>query len=165
MLEFATDDPAAALASHALYHAAPASPAEPTLRYRITRAGGGTYLGHAPARPPFGPSPLGEVLSFIEWRATEDTIAPVSGGVVFLHAAAVSIRGNLVLLVGDSGAGKSTITAHLLARGHLVLGDDLVRFAPDAKLLSAVPRSFKLDDKSLEQLPLVSHLLATVAVG
>lgn len=164
MLEFAADDPAAALASHSLYHAAPASRAEPTLRYRITRAGGGTYLGHAPARPPFGPASLSEVFSFIEWRATEDTIAPGSG-VVFLHAAAVSIRGRLTLLVGNSGAGKSTIAAHLLVRGHPVLGDDLVRFAPEARLISAVPRSFKLDDKSLYQLPLIAYLCSTGTVG
>jgi hypothetical protein len=164
VLEFASDDPAAARAVHSLYHAAPVSMAEPTLRFRITKNDDGTYLGHAPTRPAFGPATLAQTLSFVEWRATEDMIAPM-GGVVFLHAAAVAIGGRLTLLVGDSGAGKSTVAAHLLVRGHRVLGDDLVRFAPDSRLFSAVARSFKLDDNSLSQLPLVAYLCSAGAVG
>lgn len=164
VLEFATDDPAAARAVFALYHAAPATTDTPTLHYRITRTETGDYVGHAPTRPSFGPAPLADVFAFIEWRATEDMLAP-GRGVVFLHAAGVSIEGRLALLVGNAGSGKSTIAAHLLIRGHQVLGDDLVRFAPGTLLFSAVPRSFKLGDKSLSQLPLIAYGCATARFG
>jgi hypothetical protein len=49
-----------------------------------------------------------------------------------------------------------TSAAHLLVRGHPVLGDDLVRFAPGTLRFSAVYRSLKLDDKSLYELPLLA---------
>lgn len=164
VLEFASDDPAAARAVFSLYHAAPSTTDAPTLHYRITRTEAGGYVGHAPTRPSFGPAPLADVLAFIEWRATEDMLAP-GRGVVFLHAAGVSIGRRLALLVGNSGAGKSTIAAHLLLRGHLVLGDDLVRFAPDHLLYSAVARSFKLDGKSLSHLPLIAYRCSTGMLG
>ena len=138
----------------ALYHAAPTSVAAATLHYRIERhAGGWTAL--APARPPYGPASLEEVFSFLEWRATEDILA--SGG-VFLHAAGLRIGDRAVLLVGDSGAGKSTLAAYLLSRGHLAWGDDLVHFAPRERRFSAVPRSWKLDAKTMKYLYLLSCL-------
>jgi len=60
---------------------------------------------------------------------------------------------------------SSTLAAHVLVRGHPVLGDDLVRFAPVTLRFSAVYRSLKLDDKSLYELPLVAYLWAVRTVG
>ena len=60
---------------------------------------------------------------------------------------------------------SSTLAAHVLVRGHPVLGDDLVRFAPGTLRSSAVYRSLKLDDKSLYELPLLAYLWAVRTVG
>ena len=169
VLEFASDDPVAARALEALYHAARASAAPPTLRYALRRADGG-YVATAPGRAPFGPTRLGDAWAFLEWRATEDLLgggaaAAEGGSTAFLHAGGVAIGSKLALIVGDSGAGKSTLVAHLLLRGHRMLGDDLVRFAPVDGRFSAVGRSLKLDDNSLRSMPFIAARCAEAAVG
>ena len=146
-----------------MYHAAPPTDRPATLRYRLDRTGEG-YLARAPSRAPFGPARLGDAWAFLEWRATEDMLARPDGG-VFLHAAGVEMRGHRVLLVGASGSGKYTLTAHLLVRGHLVWGDDLVLFATEKMQFASVPRSFKLDAKALSDIFLVAALCASSVVG
>lgn len=43
-----------------------------------------------------------------------------------LHASAVNVDGHAALFLGDKGAGKSTTSGAMLARGHLPITDDLV---------------------------------------
>jgi hypothetical protein len=45
--------------------------------------------------------------------------------VLFLHGAAIDVRGRGLLLVGEKGAGKSTLALALGSRGHPVLGDEV----------------------------------------
>ncbi|MGD0484354.1 MAG: hypothetical protein ABSB58_06840 [Gemmatimonadales bacterium] len=59
------------------------------------------------------------------------------------------VAGRLFLFVGPSGSGKSTLTALLLARGNRMLGDDVLRFSPQSASFESVPRSLKLDAKTL----------------
>jgi len=166
VLEFASDDPIAARALAALYHAAPASAAEPTLRYALRRAPEGDgWIATSPSRPDFGPAALGDAWSFLEWRATEDLLNAPARDAVFLHAGGADIGGRLVLIVGESGAGKSTLVAHLLLRGHRMLGDDVVRFAPAGGAFSAVGRSLKLEANSLREMPLIATRCANGVVG
>jgi len=168
VLEFASDDPIAARALAALYHAEPATTLEPTLRYALRRAPRGAaegWVATSPARAEFGPAALGDAWAFLEWRATEDLLNQPTPDVVFLHAGGVDIGGRLVLIVGDSGSGKSTLVAHLMLRGHRMLGDDVVRFAPADGAFSAVGRSVKLDANSLRQMPLIAGRCAAAVVG
>lgn len=149
----------------ALYHAAPPTAAPPSLRYEIRRSGREAYLARSPARPDFGPASLADAWAFLEWRATEDLLSSPAGGVVFLHAGAVQVHGRLALVLGPAGSGKSTLVAHLLARGHRALGDDVLRFTPEDGRFSAVGRSLKLDANTLSGLPLVEQRCATAALG
>jgi len=168
VLEFASDDLIAARALDALYHAAPATSAAPTLRYGLRRAGRGAaagYVATSPSRPPFGPAALGDAWAFLEWRATEDLLNGATGDTVFLHAAGAQLGERLVLIVGDSGAGKSTLIAHLMLRGHRMLGDDVVRFATTELVFSAVGRSVKLDHNSLPGMPLIASKCTTGVIG
>ena len=65
--------------------------------------------------------------------------------VTCLHAAAVQIGGNTVLLLGDNRAGKSTLVARLMAQGQLSLGDDLIGVTPQGELLSfGIPPRLRL---------------------
>lgn len=162
VLEFAAEDPLARPVISALYHAAVPAQANATLRYRLERQPAG-WLAFAPAKPPFGPATLEQVFAFLEWRATEDLLA--AEGAVFLHAAGLRMGGRQVLLVGESGAGKSSLTAQLFVRGYLAWSDDLVRFAPESGHFSTVPRSWKLDAKAMESIYLLSLLSSEGAPG
>jgi len=51
-------------------------------------------------------------------------------GIVCLHAGAVAINGGAVVLLGRSGAGKSTATAALMKRGHPLITDDIAALDP-----------------------------------
>lgn len=130
----------------------------------MLRAPDGLFAAHAPGRPVFGPAPLAEAWSFVEWRATEDLLAQERAPIC-LHAAGVRLGSASVLLVGASGSGKSTLAAALLERGHSLWGDDLVRFAPGESVFSAFPRSLKLDNKSLSCLHLIPGLCSKATIG
>lgn len=164
VLEFSSDA-AAVPALDALYHAAPATNAPPTLRYALNRLGADTYVATSPSRPPFGPASFGDAWAFIEWRAIEDILNDPGPETVFVHAGGVRIGGRLVLLVGASGSGKSTLTALFLERGHLALGDDVLRFAPPEGVFSAVPRSLKLDANAFHLLTLQTRTKALSSIG
>jgi hypothetical protein len=76
------------------------------------------------------------------------TLALRRHGLFHLHAAAtVSPAGQVVLIAGTGGAGKSTLTAALVASGHGYLGDDVVLLGPGGALL-AFPRPFHLSPAS-----------------
>jgi hypothetical protein len=51
-----------------------------------------------------------------------------------VHAAALSRGDHVLLLPGDAGSGKSTLTAALLARGFSLLGDDTVLLEDDFRV-------------------------------
>lgn len=47
-------------------------------------------------------------------------------GALVIHGSAVEIGGRLAIFMGTTGAGKSTLAASLMKRGHRLLGDDAV---------------------------------------
>ena len=59
---------------------------------------------------------LGQAISF----------ALVKQGLEPLHATAVEVQGKAVVFLGQGGAGKSTLAAYFISRGHKVLTDDLL---------------------------------------
>lgn len=76
-------------------------------------------------------------------------------GLLPLHASAVDIGGQALLLSGVSGAGKSTLAAAFSGRGYRLLSDDLcaleMREGQPLKILPAFPR-IKLRGDSARQL-------------
>ena len=51
-------------------------------------------------------------------------------GALPCHACAVEVQDRAILIAGDAGAGKSTLTAALLRRGHRLIADDLTIVRP-----------------------------------
>ena len=74
------------------------------------------------------------------------------GWVLSVHAAAVGNAAGCVLMPGNSGSGKSTITAALLSRGHGYLTDDIVLFEPDNLHAMPLPCSLTLKSGSWDAL-------------
>lgn len=76
---------------------------------------------------------------------------------VHLHGAALCAptRRAALVVAGDSGTGKTTLTLALMLRGLVPFGDDVTLIAPATLEVRAVRRAFHVDDRSwqlLEQL-------------
>lgn len=80
----------------------------------------------------------------LEWRVVDAALARVAGCGVF-HAGALERDGAVVLLQGESGAGKTTLTQGLIARGWRPLSDDAA--IVDARTLATqvFPRCFHVE--------------------
>ncbi len=71
-----------------------------------------------------------------------------STGWVLLHAGAVELDGRVVVVAGDSGRGKSTLTAALVQAGFGYLTDELVRIDPETLAVPPYPKPFDLSTAS-----------------
>lgn len=76
---------------------------------------------------------------FLLTRTTYSLVHGISGGMA-LHGAAVQRDGNGVLIPGNSGTGKSTLTTWLLSRGYNYLTDELTYFPEGADHVNALTR-------------------------
>jgi hypothetical protein len=56
-----------------------------------------------------------------------------------LHASAIEMNGQAVVIAGESGSGKSSLSSALFARGYAALSDDLVRLERSAGHWRAFP--------------------------
>ncbi|WP_261389075.1 HPr kinase/phosphorylase [Qipengyuania aquimaris] len=65
-------------------------------------------------------------------------------GFAMWHGSAVERDGRAVLLCGDAGAGKSTMAAALVARGAMLVADDLSRIEPARENASIHPSSARI---------------------
>jgi hypothetical protein len=75
-----------------------------------------------------------------------------SAGGLLLHAAAVRDGDRCVLLPGKTGAGKSTLTAWLVARGYHYLTDELVYVPAGTTTIVPFPRPLNIRAGGLEAL-------------
>lgn len=66
------------------------------------------------------------VVLYLFWR-----VLRIRSDAVFFHAAALGICGQGTIFVGPAGAGKSTTSLALAARGHNFLSDELAGFVPE----------------------------------
>lgn len=85
------------------------------------------------------------------WQALVGSIAMsrlfrLQRGLVFLHAGSVGIGGSGVLLLGPKGAGKTTLSLALAARGHALLGDEIAAVRIATLELVPVRRSLAVRD-------------------
>lgn len=70
------------------------------------------------------------------------------------HAGAVERDGRVIVIGGQSGAGKSSLTAALVARGFAYLTDELVVVDPETWQVAPYPRPLDLDGASCATLGL-----------
>jgi hypothetical protein len=86
-------------------------------------------------------------------------------GIVPLHCACVERDGNGLLIAGNSGVGKSTLTAALAQRGHTLISDDWTYFSREQSALVAhglfapiklLPEALRFFDELRELTPAIS---------
>jgi hypothetical protein len=68
-----------------------------------------------------------------------------TGGRLRFHAGAVERDGEVVMIAGDSGRGKSTLTAALVQRGFAYLTDELAAIDPETLAVLPYPKAVDLD--------------------
>jgi HprK-related kinase A len=69
-------------------------------------------------------------------------------GFVQLHAAALEIDGQALILPGDPGSGKSTLAAGLVARGWSYLCDEFALIEPETPAVHPFPRALCIKEPS-----------------
>lgn len=71
-----------------------------------------------------------------------------SVGTIRLHAGAVARDGRALVLVGESGKGKSTLTASLVRRGWDYLSDEVAVIHPETRMVLPFAKALDLDDEA-----------------
>lgn len=109
--------------------------------------------GFLKAQLPYGPLVEGSsthLLSMLHGLVNWD-VGQSHGDLPLIHGATLRIGGRRLLLVGDKGAGKTTLSLYLLARGHGFEGDEHVVVLPDAVI--ARPRTLRVKAGSFALIP------------
>ena len=88
-----------------------------------------------------------EVLPHLEWYINWQIIH-THHEYVQLHASSIELNGQAMILPGDPGSGKSTLTAGLLARGWSYLCDEFALIDPSTRDVHPYPRALCIKEAS-----------------
>jgi len=81
------------------------------------------------------------------------TLASRAQGLIPLHAASVGCQGRGLVLLGDSGAGKTTTSLHCLLRGLDFVSEDSAFVTPDTLLITGVANFLHIRRDTLRLMP------------
>lgn len=87
------------------------------------------------------------LLEQLEWHAITAALQATSAYAV-IHGATLVRGSSVVLLLAESGAGKTTLTLGLMGRGWQPLSDDITLVERETLAVSPFPRCFHVDDAS-----------------
>lgn len=98
---------------------------------------------------PFRPLPAAHAFALLEWGMNW-CIAGQAHHYLLLHAAVLERNGLAVVLPGDPGAGKSTLTAALMLSGWRLLSDELTMIDRDDGHIVPLARPVSLKNRSID---------------
>lgn len=124
-------------------------------RFRWRR---GPYTLHSDGGHDFQVEHSYEVLPHLEWFINWQIIHN-RHDYVQLHASSLEVDGRALILPGNPGRGKSTLTAGLLARGWSYLCDEFALIEPDTLTIQPFPRALCMKEASF---PVVDRLGLTI---
>ena len=107
----------------------------------------GPFTLHSDGVPDFQVKHRYEVLPHLEWHINWQIIRN-RRDYVQLHASSVEMGGRAMILVGDPGSGKSTLTAGLLSRDWSYLCDEFALIDPETRLIHPYPRALCIKEPS-----------------
>lgn len=121
---------------------ADADPGAPPLEVTITRAGSNLHALVDGEELYQGTDPF--ALEIAVTRRLNERKLDAEPHLVHLHSAAVAAGGATVIIVGNSGKGKSTLTARLVQRGWQYVTDEQVTIRPDDRMVVPYARPITL---------------------
>ncbi len=98
---------------------------------------------------PFKPLPADHAFAMLEWGMNW-CIGTKAHDHFLIHAAVLERRGHCVMLPGEPGAGKSTLTAALALSGWRLLSDEMTVVDRDDGLIAPLARPISLKNASIE---------------
>lgn len=98
---------------------------------------------------PFKPLPAQHAFALLEWGMNW-CIAAEAQPYLMIHAAVLERNGQAVILPGDPGAGKSTLTAALALSGWRLLSDEITLVDPLDGQIVALARPISLKNQSID---------------
>lgn len=98
---------------------------------------------------PFMPLPRDQAFAMLEWGMNW-CIAGHAHHYLMLHAAVLERNGRALIMPGDPGAGKSTLTAALMLDGWRLLSDEITLIDRDDSLLRSLARPVSLKNASID---------------
>ena len=101
------------------------------------------------AHQPFKPLPASQAYALLEWGMNW-CIASQAHHYLLLHAAVLECNDRCVILPGDPGAGKSTLTAALMLSGWRLLSDELTVVDRDDGSIEPLARPVSLKNESID---------------
>ncbi len=119
---------------------------------RASGAANGVSLGDVDGNNMEGGGRIGHLLAALEWRAVGAALA-ATARYALIHAAALRRGADTVLLLGKSGAGKTTLTLGLMGRGWEPFADDVALVDAHSLEVRAFPRCFHVDAATMVALP------------
>lgn len=97
---------------------------------------------------PFPSLPIGQTHPLFEWGMNW-CVATLSGADIVIHSAVVERQGKALVLPGQPGAGKSTLSAALALSDWRLLSDELTVIVRDNGLVRPIPRPISLKGESI----------------
>lgn len=104
---------------------------------------------HHDDQRPFKPLPADQAFAMLEWGMNW-CIATRAHHFLLLHAAVLERKGRAVVLPGEPGAGKSTLTAALMLSGWRLLSDEMTMIDRDDGLIVPLARPVSLKNRSID---------------
>lgn len=104
---------------------------------------------HHDDQAPFKPLPAAQAFAMLEWGMNW-CIATRAHHYLLLHAAVLERASKAVILPGEPGAGKSTLTAALMLSGWRLLSDEMTMIDRDDGLVVPLARPVSLKNRSIE---------------
>lgn len=98
---------------------------------------------------PFKPLPADHAFALLEWGMNW-CIGGQAHHYLLLHAAVLERNGRAIILPGDPGAGKSTLTAALTLSGYRLLSDEMALIDRDDGMLVGLARPVNLKNDSID---------------
>ena len=98
---------------------------------------------------------LSKTIFNLQWLIHKEALKDVTES-IRIHAGCGEFNGNRFLVVGDKGAGKTTLMVRLLFEGFRSVGDELI-LVRDGKAMP-FPRRFHIKQESIKLLPEVENL-------